>query len=55
MQDGERIVPLHFEVRGQSLRSSPKKETVIVTDPWRVLSEFVSVLVKTNTGRKKAH
>ena len=38
MQDGERNVPLHFEVRGSKLKVTlviTKKVTVIVTDPWR--------------------
>ena len=35
MQDGERNVPLHFEVRGSKFKVIIKKVTVIVTDLWR--------------------
>ena len=34
MQDGERNVPLHFEVRGSKFNVITKKVTVIVTEPW---------------------
>ena len=45
MQVGERNALLHFEVRGSKFKVITKKVNVIVTDPWRAFSDFVSVLV----------
>ena len=46
MLHGERKITIQYRVSGSKINVITKKVTVIVKDPRRALSDFVSVLVK---------